>query len=127
MDAEFVEDVSGSWVVQAKPSWFIVTNSTSKELYLGFLDPPQPAVPANLKTLYIIRMKIWDIYNELTPNIYFIYIWVKNNYPPYMKTPAIDLDIGTIQVPFSFSKTFWYNNFADDENDDILIDCTKHL
>lgn len=67
-----------------------------KELYIGFLDPPQPAVPTDLKNLYIIRMKIWDIYNVATPNIYFIYIWVKNNYPPYMKASAIDLDIGTI-------------------------------
>lgn len=127
MDAEFVEDVSGTFVPQAKPSWFTINNATSKELYLELKDPPQPAVPTDLRTLYIIRMRIWDIYNMLTPNYYFVYIYVKNNYPPYMKPGAIDLNLGTIQVPFSYSKTFWYNNFADDENDDILVDCTKML
>ncbi len=27
-------------------------------------------------------------------------------------------------MPFSFSRTFWYSNFADDEGDTILIDCS---
>jgi hypothetical protein len=75
----------------------------------------------------IIRMCIWDIYNELTPNSYFLYIYIKSNYPPYMKVGTIDLDIGTIQVPFKFTNTFKYSDFLDDENIEILINCTKHL
>lgn len=37
---------------------------------------------------------------------------------------AINLALPNIQVPFSFTKTFQYSDFKDDEGDEIFIDCS---
>jgi hypothetical protein len=104
-----------------------VNNATPQDLYLEFKDPPQPAVPSDLFNVYIIRVKSWDIFNILTPNYYIIEMTVKNNYPPYLKPNMINFTIETIQIPFSFSKTFWVSDFMDDEGDSILIDCSSRV
>lgn len=89
MDAEMGTWVAATstWTPAAKPSWFTIVNSTAKELYLEFKDPPQPTAPAD-STLYQIRMKIWDDFNILTPRYQLIDITVKRNYPPYLKASA---------------------------------------
>ncbi len=90
MDAEFGTWVAATqtWTPGVKPSWFTVTNSTSKELYLEFKDPPQPTAPADT-TLYHIRMKIWDDFNIGSETTDVIAITVKRNYPPYLTAGAI--------------------------------------
>ena len=63
----------------------------------------------------------------MTPNYYFINITIMHNYPPQNIAGSINYVIDTVQVPFSFARTFWISNFIDAENDKIFIDCSSRL
>jgi hypothetical protein len=54
-------------------------------------------------------------------------VTILHNYPPNNIANTIVYSIPTIQVPFSFAKTFWMSNFIDHENDKIFIDCSSRL
>lgn len=120
--------VGTGWVEQPSPAWFVTNNATPGAMLISFVNPPQPSIPPpNPSQLWTLRIKLWDVYNILTPNYYFINITILHNYPPENIAGTINYVIPSVQVPFGFSKTFWLSNFIDHENDKIFIDCSSRL
>ena len=81
MWACFASYSGGVYTPLAQPAWFVINNSTVKQLVLKFTNPPQPPTPG-VPVLYHIQLSIWDIYNIATPRLYYFTVTVNSNYPP---------------------------------------------
>eukprot|EP00347_Sterkiella_histriomuscorum_P005340 403356986 len=102
-------------------SWFKVTQSDDQGIEFSVINPPQP-ITGQTQTQYYIKVSVWDQYNVATPNEYFINYIVKRNYVPYNHQP-LNFTLDTIVITKAFTHTFWYQNFTDDEGDNLLISC----
>ncbi|CDW90935.1 cadg multi-domain protein [Stylonychia lemnae] len=104
--------------------WFFFNNVGAKQIQVKAVNAPQPAGIA-VQVQYKIKLEVTDAFNIPQPNIYYIDLKIKRNYPPY-RVGTIDFTIPDIIVPQSFSKTFWYSDFFDFEKDPLTIICSSY-
>ncbi|CDW90898.1 cadg multi-domain protein [Stylonychia lemnae] len=102
-------------------TWFIVSFSDNQGVEFSILDPPQPPAGSNLSQYYI-RVNVSDQFSRLTPNLTFINLKIARNFSPFL-SPIVNQTIESIYITKSFSYTLWYQNFTDNENDQVIIDC----
>jgi len=110
-----------------QPTWLIVNSGWANKVEVQFVNPPnaEASTPGNPtpEFEYVLKVYMWDAFNELTPQVAEVDIILLKNMPPYLVPPTTALPPPTpTRIPFAMTPyTFSNTMFQDDEGDPILI------
>ncbi|CDW79543.1 proprotein convertase subtilisin kexin type 5 [Stylonychia lemnae] len=120
-EAKFSVSLLSSTNATITATWLDISYSDNQGIEFSILNPPQPPTGLNLSQYYI-RVNVSDQFSRLTPNLTFIDLKILRNFSPFL-SPLVNQTIQSIYITKSFSYTLWYQNFTDNENDQVIIDC----